>query len=155
VLYAGHNVFFLHTPHQRRAHLPDSERFLSITFLTTSPARILRQVDTHSRKEVPAKSPHFAANGSADFLFKRDVKRRAPTHRHGEAGTLTHAAHYAARPVAEAHSWNPQPFVIAIGIGDVVVVLVGIRGHLSGFRRAERNFAAHEIHLFLKAHKGD
>ena len=70
VLDTCHNIFILHTFDKRRAHFSDLIGLLSVRLLTTSPSRIVRQVDTHACKQISAECTHFTSDTISDFLFQ-------------------------------------------------------------------------------------
>src|SRR5207245_1394868 len=88
-------------------HLPDVAGVLAIGLLCPTPGRVVQQVHADAPDEVGALGPGLRTDRRADALLESRVPRRAPGHRHREAGGVTERD--AARPVAEPDAGKAEP----------------------------------------------
>ena len=132
VLHARHDVA-LQAAGQGGAELADVMRILAVGLLGPPPRRVAQHVDAHGAGQVGADRAQLATDGVTDALLEVRVPRRAPGHRHREAGRVPD--HRASRSVAEPDARQADPLDLGRDERSLVVAVVRPQEGETGPRR--------------------
>ena len=124
MLYAGHDIFILHTTHQSSPHLADGKGFFSIGLLASAPSRIVRKVDTHACKQISSKCSGFFSDHMSNSFLQFRVKGSTSCHGYWKTGSLALSAHHTSWAVAELHGRDHALNATCRIRGHVIVTVI-------------------------------